>query len=239
MKRIFTILFLLSCLTLLSCTRQASTEKVDSHRSSSAIHCVDVSHHNGKIDWEILAERDNMQFVFIKATEGSTIVDSEYHGNLSGAREAGLKVGAYHFLTTSSSADKQFKNFKCVVMKADIDLIPVLDAEGFTKKHPMTKDEYMKHVRVWVDLCKEHYGKAPILYCSVGHYQGFFKGRFDDCMFWAGDVNASRSYVSAESWVIWQKTIRKCHGCSSRLDINILAPGKTLKDISLRPNGID
>ena len=233
--RLINNLLFLSFMVWVSCTRPASPETTSSFRSSSAIYGVDVSHHNGKIYWETLVKQDKIQFVFVKATEGATIVDEKYYSNLFKAKDAGLKVGAYHFLTTSSTAQKQFENYKNVVNEADIDLIPVLDAEVFTAKQNMSAKEYVYHVRTWANLCKEHYGKAPILYCSIEHYQKYLKGSFDDCLFWAGDVYAKKSYVNTESWTIWQKTIKPCVGSSSRLDINVLASGKTLDDISLHP----
>ena len=47
----------------------------------STIKGVDVSHHNGVIDWKKIAEKDGMQFVFIKATEGTTVVDGMFSKN--------------------------------------------------------------------------------------------------------------------------------------------------------------
>ena len=242
-KELLSISSLLALLALIStlviagsCSKEHPSAKQLLPSPEGNVVGVDVSHHNGKIFWDTLVKRDKMQFVFVKATEGATVIDKKYYSNLFKAKDAGLKVGAYHFLTTSSTSQKQFENFKNVVKEADIDLIPVLDAEGFTAKHNMSAREYVHHVRTWVDLCKEHYGKAPILYCSIGHYQKYFKGKFDDCMFWTGDVNAKKSYVNTESWVIWQKTIKQCIGSSSPLDINVLAAGKTLDDISLHSN---
>ena len=59
---------------------------------------VDVSSYQGVIDWEILAAQD-IFFVFIKATEGSTFVDDNFAYNCSEARKTGLRVGAYHFFS--------------------------------------------------------------------------------------------------------------------------------------------
>ncbi len=199
---------------------------------------IDVSHHNGVIDWKTIAEKDKMQFVFIKATEGATIVDGMFSKNRSAAKIAGLKVGAYHFLTTSSDAESQFNNFRKVVKKEDIDLIPVLDAEIMTKGHPMSETAYVRHVRKWINLCKDYYGKAPILYCSRGHYRRYFKAHFKECLFWCGDVDASREYVNGESWIIWQKTIQKCHGAKSKLDVNVLAPNRNIQDITLKSTNV-
>ena len=149
---------------------------------------IDVSHHNGSIKWDILAEKDHIQFVYIKATEGATIVDNMYAKNTVSAKDAGILVGAYHFLTTASSAEKQFENFKAAVNTTRIDLLPVLDAEKMSVNHPMTKKEYVKHVRKWVDLCKKEYGKAPIIYCSQEHYRTYFKKHFK---------NKTKIYLSA------------------------------------------
>ena len=194
---------------------------------------IDVSHHNGAIDWKTIATKDGMEFVFIKATEGATVVDRMFAKNRSGAKADGLMVGAYHFLTTSTDAESQFKNFQNVVKKEEIDLIPVLDAERMTKGHSMSASDYVRHVRTWVDLCKDQYGKSPILYCSQDHYRKYFKGHFKDCMFWCGDVDASWAYVNGESWIIWQKTIRKLHGSASKLDVNVITPDRSLQDIKL------
>ena len=44
---------------------------------------IDVSHHNGKIKWE---EVSDVEFVYVKATEGATYVDPMYQQNIKGAR---------------------------------------------------------------------------------------------------------------------------------------------------------
>ena len=205
----------------------------------SNIKGIDVSHHNGSIKRDILAEKEHIQFVYIKATEGATIVDNMYAKNTVSAKDAGILVGAYHFLTTASSAEKQFENFKAAVNTTRIDLLPVLDAEKMSVNHPMTKKEYVKHVRKWVDLCKKEYGKAPIIYCSQEHYRTYFKSHFKDCPFWCGDVGATRKYVDREKWIIWQKTIRKLKGTSGSVDFNVLAPGVSLEDILLCSSASD
>lgn len=87
---------------------------------------IDVSHHNGKINWKEVAKDSNIKFVYIKATTGSTHTDDCYAYNIKNARENGLKVGSYHFFTSYSSAHKQFENFKSVAKKASQDLIPMV-----------------------------------------------------------------------------------------------------------------
>ena len=68
---------------------------------------IDVSHHNGNINWEQVPD---VEFVYIKATEGVTYVDPMYQQNIKGARAKKLRVGAYHYFRTTSSVQKQFEN---------------------------------------------------------------------------------------------------------------------------------
>ena len=50
------------------------------------IHGVDVSHYQGDIDWNMLADQD-IQFAYIKATEGSSHVDENFVINYKKARD--------------------------------------------------------------------------------------------------------------------------------------------------------
>ena len=42
---------------------------------------IDVSHYQGEIDWERVANETNIKFVYIKATEGSSHKDTLDHRN--------------------------------------------------------------------------------------------------------------------------------------------------------------
>ncbi len=57
---------------------------------------MDVSHWQGSIDWP-KAKAAGIQFAFIKATQGDTILDSKYRVNWENSRAVGLPRGAYHF----------------------------------------------------------------------------------------------------------------------------------------------
>ena len=52
-----------------------------------AVQGVDVSHHQGKIDWVALAASD-VQFAFIKATEGTDHRDTMFERNWAGSAAA-------------------------------------------------------------------------------------------------------------------------------------------------------
>lgn len=175
---------------------------------------VDLSHHNTVEDWD----KVTASFVYLKATEGETHQDEKFLVFAKEARKRNIAVGAYHFMTTSSSARNQFFNFYNVTKKVKLDLIPVLDIERQTKGYPVSKEKLRNEVRVFVDLCKEHFGKAPIIYCSQPFYIKNFRGHFDDCEYWCGDVDCPAALPHA----IHQKTIKHVPGIRGKVDYNVL-----------------
>ena len=65
--------------------------------SGKTLHGIDISHHQGTINWSEAAKDTKVGYVYIKATEGRDHVDDTYAFNVREARRNGLKVGAYHF----------------------------------------------------------------------------------------------------------------------------------------------
>src|SRR5699024_10816934 len=63
---------------------------------------IDVSSHQGEIDWQKVAT-SGVEFVFIRlgyrgyGSEGTLNLDPYFKQNLAGAKAAGLKVGIYFF----------------------------------------------------------------------------------------------------------------------------------------------
>ena len=70
---------------------------------------IDVSHHNGAIDWPEVAGA-GIALAFIKATQGTGFVDPAFERNRSAAVKAGVLVVPYHFLDTAD-ADQQAEHF--------------------------------------------------------------------------------------------------------------------------------
>ena len=71
---------------------------------------VDVSHWNGAPNFQQL-RAEGMEFVFSKASQGTTIQDATYLRNTQEARAAGLHAGAYHFFDYRKSGKPQARYF--------------------------------------------------------------------------------------------------------------------------------
>lgn len=90
---------------------------------------IDVSHHNGEINWHGVAA-SGARFAFAKATDGSDFVDSTFPTNWPAIRDAGLLRGAYHFGHPGTDPEVQAAHFASVVGPLTWgELPPVLDLE--------------------------------------------------------------------------------------------------------------
>ena len=180
---------------------------------NAQVYGVDLSHHNTVADWN----KVEASFCYLKATEGATYRDAKFANFYVNAKKRNIPVGAYHFFTTSVTAEKQFENFKKVVPK-DCDLLPVLDVEKQTKGHYIDQDSLCAEVNKWIDLCESYYGKRPIIYTSqIFYLKNLTSVR--DCQMWYGDVNHKVWLKHA----IHQTTICPVPGIVGKVDYNVLS----------------
>jgi hypothetical protein len=84
---------------------------------------IDVSHHQGAIDWVAVTRDPRVRFAFIKATEGGDFGDGDFIRNWQGAQAAGLIRGAYHFFTFCRPGIDQAQNYLTTVPAAS-DILP-------------------------------------------------------------------------------------------------------------------
>lgn len=84
---------------------------------------IDVSRHQGVIKWKEVAKDKKIKFVYIRATMGKSHPDDFYRHNVKMARQAGLKVGSYHFQTSKYSVTEQFRDFLSKAKPDEQDLI--------------------------------------------------------------------------------------------------------------------
>ncbi|MCP5552010.1 MAG: lysozyme, partial [Akkermansiaceae bacterium] len=134
---------------------------------------IDVSHHNGKIDWAAVAVRD-FRFAFVKATEGSDWKDPDFEANWKGADAAGLARGAYHFFTTTSSGLDQADHFIEFVPKSLGMLPPVIDVEFERRNSKMSDEVFHREFRVFFERLRAHYGVTPIVYTTGEFHRNYF-----------------------------------------------------------------
>lgn len=190
---------------------------------------IDVSHHNWKINWKQVPD---VEFVYIKATEGATYVDPMYKQNIKRAKAKKLRVGAYHYFRTTSSVQKQFENYKQHVKKSDIDLIPMVDVEECKKWSTVQfRDSLMR----FIQLVKSHYGKAPMIYSVNTFYNRYCAPRFNKYHLMIGRYGSDEPFIKGRgTYTIWQKSqTGKLSGISKNVDIDFFRKNVSVNDILL------
>lgn len=187
---------------------------------------VDVSSYQGDIDWQLLANQ-NIQFAFIKATEGSSHVDPTFSYNYREANKTGLRVGAYHFFSFDSPARTQAQNYIVNVYKTKTMLPPVIDIElyGDKAKHhpdPATTKAALKEL---CDAFEEAYGMKPILYVTERSYGLYIKDDFKIYDIWIRNTIKQPVLDSDQNWTFWQYTNKArlpgYKGIEHRIDMNV------------------
>ncbi len=195
------------------------------------IHGIDVSHHQGEIDWEKLAanrlDGSPLHFVFIKATEGETLADSRFAHNFHQAREHGMVRGAYHFFNPSAAPETQANHFIRRVHLEEGDLPPVLDIETIGK---LTPDSLRRAALAWLQKVETAYNVAPIIYTYYKFKKDYLNTPdFDRYPHWI-----ARYYVDSlryeGDWHFWQHTdCGRLDGIKGRVDMNVY--NGTLQDL--------
>jgi lysozyme len=122
---------------------------------------IDVSHHNGQVEWHAVA-RSDAKFAYAKATDGTDFVDPEFARNWPGMREAGLMRGAYHFGRPSADPELQATHFSSVVGAPSWgELPPVLDIE-VAEGRPA--EAVVDWTRAFINKAEGLFGKPFMIY---------------------------------------------------------------------------
>lgn len=189
---------------------------------------VDVSRYQGDIDWPVLAGQ-GIDFAFLKATEGSGLVDPRFAANLDGATAAGIRVGAYHFFSFESGGATQAGNVIRTVPAGDGMLPVAIDLEyyGDFWLRPAPADDVRRELGVLIDRLAAHYGRTPIVYTTGLEYDRYLSGAFPEVEIWIRDVWRTPSLSDGREWTFWQFSDRHrldgYTGDEEFIDVNVFA----------------
>ena len=165
-------------------------------------HGIDISSHQGYIDWAKVSSDKDISFVYIKATEGATYRSPHYAHNITQARRYGLLVGSYHYITSTSTIDEQFENFSKYALKSVQDLIPMLDVEV---RGDWSRSQLIDSVSKFCELVKHHYGVQPMIYSTMGFYNKNLAPQFNKYLLYIGRYANEAPEINWEGeYAIWQ-----------------------------------
>lgn len=188
-------------------------------RDAYPIRGIDVSNHQGAIDWRRVAA-DDVSFAIVKATEGGDWVDKSFARNVAAAKEAGLAIGAYHFFTFCRPGVEQAQNFIATVPRDQSWLPPVVDIEFHGNcPQPPTPEELSAELKAFLDPVEAHFGRPAIIYVT-GEAESLYGAAMPDRLRW---VRSLSRHPGHEGWVYWQyHNMGRVDGIEGDVDLNVL-----------------
>lgn len=171
---------------------------------------VDVSAYQGTVDWQAIADQ-GMKFAYVKATEGTDYLDSQFKTNWENARKAGLKTGAYLFVDLTEDGKAQADYYIKNVTKESGTLPPVIDFELYGDYADNPPDQAKMHalLKEIIDALKDEYGQTPIIYTNYLTYNTYLTSDFTEVPIWIVDLSDSQPELRGDhQWVFWQYTQR-------------------------------
>ncbi len=203
-------------------------------RADFAFRGIDVSHHNGPINWSRVAS-DDVAFVYIKATEGKDFSDPAFLRNWQGANASGLAVGAYHYFSFCSSGEEQAENFLAHLPHNGPMLPPALDlelTEGSDCPAPEAAD-VRREIAAFVQNVELRLQAKLVLYAPEDFYLSYLKDAGVNRPIWVRSLWQSPFY--APNWVFWQYHARgSISGIEGDVDLNVLATRRELSDLLIK-----
>lgn len=187
-------------------------------RTRYPIRGIDVSHHQGSIDWSAV-KRADARFAYIKATEGAGFKDSNFADNWRGCEANGIAPGAYHFFTFETAGKLQAENFISQVPAAANALPPAIDLEfsGYNKVRRPPAADFQRELSVFWDALERHYGKTPVVYTTTDFQEQYLK-RMPIERLWIREVVVR----PRRGWTFWQFSSRgRVAGMSTYVDWNV------------------
>lgn len=182
---------------------------------------IDVSHHQGKIDWKAVKDA-NIAFAYLKATEWDDWVDKRFEENYIWARWVGIPVWVYHFYSLRIESEKQLENIIRTLSGKILDLPIAIDLEfwGNSRVRP-DRIQFQKDLTSFLQKLEEHFGIKPVLYMTYEFREAYLGTSFDTYPIWIRDIF---SFPETLSWTLWQyKNRGHVSGIDGFVDLNTLS----------------
>jgi lysozyme len=186
------------------------------------VYGVDVSSHQGVIEWERV-QADEIDFAYIKASEGGDFVDRRFASNWRNAGAVGLDRGVYHFFTLCTPGDRQARHFLSVAPPDPTALPPAIDLElaGNCSRRPDTA-AVAEELADFLALVEGAWDRRVVLYVGDDWEDRYpVRDRLDRPL-WHRRVLRR---PNVDGWAIWQvHGFAHVEGISGDADLNIMRP---------------
>lgn len=206
----------------------------DTLKNISQPHGIDISshQHNGtRINLPKVID-GGQDFVFVKATEGTSYINPYFRSDVISAMDKNTPVGFYHYARPSSSSDDARKQAQYFVSTTGIDkgvksLPPVLDIEE--NNGVRNSDDLINWTHAFVDEVKSLTGKDVMIYTYPSFWKNSMKNteEFNHLPLWIANYNGLTSLEKPliggwDEWTFWQYSADgDIDGYPKEIDVNL------------------
>lgn len=194
---------------------------------------IDVSHHQGKIDWEKV-KASGIDFVIIRCANSTYDEDKQWKYNIEECERLKIPYGVYIFSQAKSTATaKAEAQFTIKLLNGYKPAYPIymdLEANSISK---LTKEQYGKNAEAFKSILNASgYSKVGIYASSSWWKEKLTSSVFRKYSKWIAQWASSCSYSG--NYQIWQSTnTGKVNGINGYVDLNFLIKSIPAKSIKL------
>lgn len=159
---------------------------------------IDVSVYQGDIDFDQV-KNSGIEVVYIRAGYGFSVTDPKFEENYTNATKAGLKCGAYYFVTARNTeqAYLQATRFAELISGKTFAARPAMDFEEFGS---LGKNGINIVGLAFMQKLRELTGIVPILYTDAYNASETWDWNFAQFPLWVADYDAEEPYVTSNIW---------------------------------------
>lgn len=228
MKKFFSIIMLIIILILIW-----SSKTIAINPSNNEIYeGIDVSRWQGSINFTEVAN-DGIDIVYIKATQGTTYVSPTFEEQYINAKNNGLKIGFYHYVTarTVEEARNEAQFFASKISGKQIDCKLAMDFEEFGN---LSQEEINAIGLAFMKRLEELTNKPTVIYSNTYAARTIWNGEIIKYPLWVAEYGVSKPRDNGKwnSYVGWQYTnMGNIKGINGNVDRD-----KFTKDIFINGN---
>jgi GH25 family lysozyme M1 (1,4-beta-N-acetylmuramidase) len=202
---------------------------------------IDVSEHQGTIDWQAVAG-NGIDFAFVRVgargyTAGGLITDTQFEANIDGARDAGLLVGAYYF-SQAINVDEAVEEAEFVIRLLNgrpldypiaYDFETVSDSQA--RGNHVSYQQMIDNARAFCDRIQAA-GYSVMLYGNGRDLLRYGYEFLAEYEIWYAEFNVTIPRTRPFEYTIWQFTsLGKINGINNNVDLSLHFTGTDQKQL--------
>lgn len=181
---------------------------------------IDISHHQGNIDFNIL--KGNIDFAMVRTSYGSFHVDKKYKRNIEGLEKIDVPYGLYHFsyATTTLEAKKEAEGFLNIIKNYKPLYPVVIDIEASNQTKNVRSDTLVDIANTFCEYIQQR-GYYVMIYANLNYFDTKLKSKklnkYDK---WVAEWTNKFTYKGNAG--MWQYSSKgKIPGINGNVDLDI------------------